>query len=284
MSRAPRPHCVDAGVAQPAPELRDRIRRQHDLPAVLAGITGAGHEPLVRCGAEEVAELECPGRQAGLEQAGGLLARIRPLHRDHREVEARLDGHLVSASVLAQPGEVLVAGAGVDDHPVPLVVQVIDDQVIDDAAVLAQHARVERLARLGELGDVVREQPAQIVAHARAAQVHDAHVGNVEHARIAAHRVVLLDLGPVIDRHVPAAEIDDACARGDVDVERVVCAIPLFFSWQPNNKKGGGPRRPAAPLSCDLRDRVPENRRLTPSVGPSRGRSPEPIRRRRSFA
>ena len=67
-------------------------------------------------------------------------------------------------------------------------------------------------------GDVVGEQPAQVVAHPLAAQVHDAHVRDVEHAGVAAHRVVLLDLRAVVDGHVPAAEVHHAGAGGGVDV------------------------------------------------------------------
>ena len=121
--------------------------------------------------------------------------------------------------LLAQPREVLVARAGVDDHAIPLVVDVIDDQVVDHPAVVAQHARVQRLAGLRELGDVVGEQAAQVVAHPRAPQVDDAHVRDVEHAGIAAHGVVLLDLRTVVDGHVPAAEVDGAGARGHVRVK-----------------------------------------------------------------
>src|SRR5690606_42012056 len=38
------------------------------------------------------------------------------------------------------------------------------------------------------------------------------HVRDIEHAGISAHLVVLLDLGAVVDRHVPAAEIDHLAA------------------------------------------------------------------------
>ena len=41
--------------------------------------------------------------------------------------------------------------------------------------------------------------------------------GDVEHAGVAAHGVVFLDLGAVVDRHVPAAEVDHAGAEGAVD-------------------------------------------------------------------
>ena len=45
------------------------------------------------------------------------------------------------------PGQVLVAGGGVDHDPEEVLGQEIDDQVVDHAALLVEHARVERLAR-----------------------------------------------------------------------------------------------------------------------------------------
>ena len=59
-----------------------------------------------------------------------------------------------------------------------------------------------------QLVDVVGEQMAQELARARAVQVDDGHVRDVEHAGVAAHLLVLLDLRAVVDRHVPAAEVD----------------------------------------------------------------------------
>jgi hypothetical protein len=72
------------------------------------------------------------------------------------------------------------------------------------------------LARLHRLFDVVGEQTPQKLVHARATQVDHAHMRDVEHAGVPAHGVVLLDLGAVVDRHVPAAEIHHARARGNV--------------------------------------------------------------------
>ena len=171
------------------------------------------------------------------------MPRVGSLHRDHREIGARLDGDIERSSGCAYPLEILVARARVDDHAEPLVVHVVDDQVVDHAAGLAQHARVERLARLGELGDVVREQPPQELADAIAAEVDDAHVRDVEHAGVAPHRVVLLDLRAVDDRHVPAAEVDHAGAGGDMRlVER--CAQGHQVDPEGTKKRGGGPRDP----------------------------------------
>lgn len=115
-------------------------------------------------------------------------------------------------------------------------------------------------------------------------EVQAKHVGDVEHAGIAADAVVLLDLGAVVDRHVPAAEVHHAGAGRDVRVEEWCSQTHVLLPGGNQMKKGGRPRRPAAPLSCDLRDRAPVDRRRTPSVGPSRGRSPEPTKHRRSFA
>ena len=90
----------------------------------------------------------------------------------------------------------------------------VDDEVVEDAAVRAQQARIERLAGVLELVDVVGERIAQEIARAVAAQIERAHVRYVEHAGVAAHGVMLVDLRAVVDRHVPAAEVDHARARG----------------------------------------------------------------------
>ena len=46
-------------------------------------------------------------------------------------------------------------------------------------------------------------------------------MGYIEHACIGAHRVVLIDLRAVVDRHVPAAEVHHARTGSAVDsVER----------------------------------------------------------------
>src|SRR3546814_8310960 len=83
---------------------------------------------------------------------------------------------------------------------------------------LVEHAGVQRLARLLQLVDRVGDQPAQEITHLRPVQVDHGHVRDVEHAGIAAHLVVLLDLRTVVERHVPAAEVDHLRAEGAVGV------------------------------------------------------------------
>ena len=89
-----------------------------------------------------------------------------------------------------------------------VVTQEIDDQVVDYAAFGVEHATVKRLAGEPELVDVVGDQVTQVGPRTGATDVDHGHVRNVEHAGRAAHRLVLGDLRTVVDRHVPAGEID----------------------------------------------------------------------------
>src|SRR5450759_525866 len=57
---------------------------------------------------------------------------------------------------------------------------------------------------------------AQELARARAVQVDHRHVRDVEHTCIATHRMVFPDLRAVVDRHVPAAEVDHLRAERPV--------------------------------------------------------------------
>ena len=145
-----------------------------------------------------------------------LRAGVRALHGDHRQVGARLDVDLERRRPALQPRGVLVARAGVHDDAEVLCIAEVSDQVVDHAAALVEHAAVERLAGILQLRDVVREQIAQVVARPRAADIGDEHVRDVEHAGVAPHGVMLFDLRAVVDRHVPAAEVHHAGARGDV--------------------------------------------------------------------
>jgi len=109
-------------------------------------------------------------------------------------------------------------GGGVHHHAEPVGTHVVNDQVVDDAGLLIQHAAVQCLAGLRELGHVVGQELLQELPHPRAFQVQHGHVRDVEHAGVAAHRVVLVDLRTVMHRHVPTAEIHHAGASGQVRI------------------------------------------------------------------
>jgi hypothetical protein len=110
--------------------------------------------------------------------------------------------------LLADPGDVLLGGAGVDDQAEPVFAEEVDDQVVDHAAFRIQHAGIQGLAGCLQLVDVVGQQAAQEGAGVGAVQVDHAHVGDVEHAGVRPHGIVFFDLRTVVDGHVPAAKVD----------------------------------------------------------------------------
>ena len=121
-----------------------------------------------------------------------------------------------------------------------------------------------------QLVDVVGERVAQEVARAGALEVDDAHVRDVEHPGVAAHRAVLVDLGAVVDRHVPAAEIDHARAGGAVDGVR---GCLFQHAHLPSEKaKGRSGRRASPRLSFYLRDCGASTRRCPFGGSPSPAR------------
>jgi len=187
--------------------------------AATARVAGPRHEPTAELAPRKGAERERGGGRGLLEQLRRLGASLRPLDREHREIGAlgHFDGERLR--VAADPAEVLVARRGIHHRAEEALREVIHDEVVDHAAALIQHAAVERLARRLELRYVVGEQLSEERAHLRALQVDDAHVRDVEHARGAAHRVVLADLRAVLHRHVPATEVDHAGAELLVQLE-----------------------------------------------------------------
>ena len=134
----------------------------------------------------------------------------------------------------------------------------------------------------GELGDVVGEQARRRTRATRgAARIDHAHVRHVEDAGVAAHRVVLFDLRAVVDRHVPAAEIDHARAVLDMQVIKTVCVCPRTSPRHTAcQKKGGGKWHPIKKARWK-RGMTPLLRR--PSVlepersGPHCSRAPHPF-------
>ena len=118
--------------------------------------------------------------------------------------------------MLLQPGNILVTGAGINNHAEVLLIEEIHDQVIDHATGFIQHAAVECLAAVLEAIDVVRQQVAQEVTYPCTGQVHHGHMGDIEHTGILAYRVMFIDLGAVIYGHVPAGKVDQFAAGGNM--------------------------------------------------------------------
>jgi hypothetical protein len=159
------------------------------------------------------------GHGRGRQQARRLGACLGALHGEHRELGALTNLDAEPGGLLAHPREVLVARAGVDDRAEGGLAEKIDDEIVDDAGRLIEHAAVERLARQLQLADVVGEEPEEKRPDAGALEIDDAHVRDVEDTGAAAHRVMLGNLGAVLQRHVPAAEIHHPGAKLVVQFE-----------------------------------------------------------------
>ena len=76
----------------------------------------------------------------------------------------------------------------------------------------AVHPAWVRFTRRFQFGDVVCQQITQKLPGAATAQIDNRHVGHVEHTGIGAHRVVLINLRAVVQRHHPAMEVHHAGA------------------------------------------------------------------------
>jgi hypothetical protein len=183
-------------------------------------LTGAGvlrsHQKVLGRG-ELLGEVTSGGFAPTLQRSGnpldGLLAGVRPLDRDHRQVPSGPDIGIQARGMLPDPGQILLGRSGIDHHSVPARGLQIDDQVVDYAATLVEHATVQRLPGDIEPRDVICDQTTKESRRLSSLDIDNPHMGNIEHTRIPAYPVVLFELGAVVQRHVPAAEGHDPGAH-----------------------------------------------------------------------
>src|SRR5690606_34811628 len=202
------------------PQRLDFTRRHYHFKTVFTGVARAcDHDISLEHGCGK--RLERFGRGAPLRaNLPEPLTRLGALHRQHRKIATRVDGDVAAQTRgnALNPFDIGLRCAGVHDQAPRIGAEVVDNEIVDDTATLVEHARVDRLARLGEPLDVVGQQRAQEGLGIGPFDVDIEHVRHVEHTGSAAHRVVFLDLRTVSHGHVPAAEIDHAGAGGDVCV------------------------------------------------------------------
>ena len=197
------------------PQPHGTLRRQDELEPVFARVTGAANHDAVEMRRPERLQAGAAGMAAG-QRLPYPLAPVRPLYRDDGKIAPRRedDGGSVLGAQALEPGEVLFRRGGIDHDAKEVLAKEIDDEIVDHTAVVAEQARIEGAPGVLQLVDVVRERVAQKIAHARAFEIEHLHVRHVEHAAIAPHGAMLLDLRAVGDRHVPGAEVDHFRARG----------------------------------------------------------------------
>ena len=197
----------DAGVQQFFPERKEFRVRQNKFVAVFTGVAGGRDKPRHRM--ERLERLQCERCFAQVfgEERLDPFANLRTLHRQDAELAAMVHFHAERRRLFPNPGEILLRGSGIDDQPKPILALKINNEVVNHAALLVEHAGVQRFAWHLEFGDIVGDQMPQKFARACAVQIHRRHVRHVEHAAARAHRVMLLELRAVMNRHVPAGEI-----------------------------------------------------------------------------
>ncbi len=186
-----------------------------------------------------------------------LLAGLGPLDGNHREFVVLGHRDLEARGLPLEPGQALVAGGRVDHHAEPLRFHEVGDQVVDNPAVLVEHAAVQRFPVLLQAAHVVGQEPQQEIPRLGAADVDHGHVRDVEHARGGAHLVVLVDLRPVVDRQGPADEVDHARPGGQVcSVKRRVAHVHASASATPPTAASSALRSRVVP-SGSSRNRLP---------------------------
>ena len=115
-------------------------------------------------------------------------------------------------------GHVLLAVGGIDHDEVLLVTKLVDDEVVDAAAMLVAHDAVAHLAQR-HVGVVVGEEVVDGCQRARATEQDLAHVRDVKQADLGAHGLVLGDdARAVLDGQQVPRKRDDLAAFLHMDV------------------------------------------------------------------
>ncbi len=197
------------------------LGRHEELEAVLAGVARTGDERRDPGDRARQARVVLQPVQVGVGdrlqdvRGGGALdgeQRVRVPVVTHLGVEA---GDALGEGVQDGLG---VARVG-DDHVLGLA-QAVDDQVVQDAAVLGDDHGVAGAAR-SDRGDVAHQGVVQEGGGLRAGDGDLAHVGQVEQTGPGADGVVLVTLTGVPQGHVPAGEVGHG--RAQRSVQRVEC-------------------------------------------------------------
>ena len=189
---------------QRVPERRRALGGHVHLEAVLPRVPRPGEERLP------------PQHLAAREP---VVGNRRQVHRGERLEDGRrpgaLDGHqrggvaLVldhrPGRMLPHPGEVLLDVRRIQRHQVAVLGQPVHGEIVHERPGGRGEGGVLHLADLEPRG-VVAGEPLQRRQSAGAAELHLAHVRDVEEARRRPHRPVLVQDPPVLDRHVPIAE------------------------------------------------------------------------------
>ncbi len=212
---------VGAGRGQRRPQVLGVGGGAEDLEAVLAGVAGAGQPDLTvrHGGGQQRVVLE--GGQVGVGELGQDAVGLGALDGEQRVgVAVVADDGVEAGRALGQGVQHHLGVGGVGDHQVLVLRGAVDDQVVQDAAVLAADHGVAG-AQHAERGDEADQRVVEQLAGLRTGDGDLAHVREVEQTGLGADGEVLLALAAVAQRHVPAREVGHGGAERAVQrVER----------------------------------------------------------------
>jgi len=243
-ARGPRAQLHEA-VPEIAGVLGAAVEFEADGLAGVAGLGDADGAALHGERAERVLEILLGERLPAGERHEQLL-RLRALHRDGGPAVGDVcERHVKIPCLALQVLEILVDVAGVDDEEVAPLLETIEVGVVHRAAALVGNDAVLRLSDV-EREHIARKHVLQIRDLLRARDVDTAHVAHVEdRAAAAAVEVLGDDAAGVLNRHLPAAEVDQ---RGPGVLMRGIEDGALEFSHNLSSlifriKKQSAPKR-----------------------------------------
>ena len=217
-----------ANASNGLPRLHTQGVRNVDFEAVLARVTGAGKKDLLalvgsRKNAvvlESIESIEIHLDAFAFSKAAHDFRGFRALNRNERDLLTAIgDLDVETLGAFLESGGVDETISRVRDGEEAILCEAVDDQVIDDAAFLAQQERVLRAPHLKRT-DLARKRIVKRFASLWARKEHLAHVREIELAGALAHGGVLGEIRGVAHGHIPARKIGERGALAFVNGEQ----------------------------------------------------------------
>jgi hypothetical protein len=111
-----------------------------------------------------------------------------------------------------QPGKIFLNLRGINDEQKFQLADSIENQIINDAAVIIEEKSVLPLTDV-QVRYIIGQQAVEPVTRIISRDDELSHVRNIEHADCVSHGLMFIHDAGVLHRHEPAAEGDHSCAK-----------------------------------------------------------------------
>src|SRR5215469_5005572 len=205
-----------AGLEQlvPHPRACRLIAGDVNLESVFPCVPRARHQRVLQPANRTVRQpIKLDRREIGVSDLLQQVDALGPLNGNLREIIRQiLHAATKLASVLLHPGEVLLARARIDHQQIFFLAKPMHDHIVDEGSLGIKQRRVLRLPNR-EAGSVVHGNVFDSGERPWPGESDIAHVADVKNADPGAHCQVLGDNAGVLNRHIPAVELDHFCAQ-----------------------------------------------------------------------